>query len=177
MKSEESQSGENWSGNFHHCEHQQFKKATQHLQSDKPVSKVDRGLKHHFLCGSKWVAIQPIHQQSTEELETTSLLIALKSQACIRTESLAGMEGAILVLVAIYRVKLAENAFGVIAHERSQRTESTAVSFTVRAATCNTHSTAKKYNGSIINVKFLRLYYKMQAIGRFAKVGIYPRTF
>ncbi len=53
------------------------------------------------------------------------------------------MKGAILVLVAIYSMKLAENTLSVIAHERSQRTESTAVSFTVRATTRNTHPTAK----------------------------------
>ena len=128
----------------------------QHLQSYESISGVHRRFKDHFFRGSKRIAIQSVHQQCAEELETTRLLIALKSQAGIGAKGLTGMKGAILVFVAIHCVEFAKNALGIVAHERSQRTESTAVPFAVCAAACYTHPTANEFKTKYLNLKINR---------------------
>ena len=66
------------------------------------------------------------------------------------------MKGAILVFVAIHCVEFAKNALGIVAHERSQRTESTAVPFAVCAAACYTHPTANEFKTKYLNLKINR---------------------
>ena len=64
------------------------------------------------------------------------------------------MKGAILVFVAIHCVEFAENALGVVAHERSQWTESTAIPFAVCAAARHTHPTANQFKTKAFKVDY-----------------------